>query len=464
MSNKRKLLSLALSFALMGAFMASIVVGQGVGSSLLSVDDFKDVASLSEKLRTQQDELSKYLYARLSASTKNLLNQSGDLSKPSAELLKALTDEFNNILRGPSLYEPSRFANVRLSHETEFLLRGEQAGDELVRLNRYLLDDAYPKEINGIVKFIGPSKPTTPPPTPRATPTQATPATPSATPAPPAQPVAQPAQPVANVDSRPFYEVLRQRNVKLPEDCSDSNEVGRRIVAEYGAVFVAQNVMPPSRCMFANEAEVQDFQHKAARMQWQGVILQSQALGNLLAAINEGAKLGVRISPRGGDATWRSFTKTKQLWDSRFYPALTHWTQRGRITPQEAARIRALPIREQVAAVLHLETQGLYFSKDLSKSILYSVAAPGSSQHIAMLAIDINEFRNPRVRELLAKYGWFQTVKSDLPHFTFLGVSETNLPRLGLCAVTVDGQKFWIPDVGQSCEKRTVTSGSIPNR
>ena len=46
-----------------------------------------------------------------------------------------------------------------------------------------------------------------------------------------------------------------------------------------------------------------------------------------------------------------------------------------------------------------------------------------------MLAFDVNEFDNPRVREILAKHGWFQTVLSDLPHFTYLGLKEKDLPK-----------------------------------
>jgi hypothetical protein len=111
------------------------------------------------------------------------------------------------------------------------------------------------------------------------------------------------------------------------------------------------------------------------------------------------------------------------------------------------ARLKGLPRRSQVAEVLALEKEGIFFSKDLSKSILYSIAAPGASQHIAMLAFDVNEFDNPRVREILAKHGWFQTVLSDLPHFTFLGLKEKDLPKNGLMQVEVDGQTFWIPNV-----------------
>jgi len=110
-------------------------------------------------------------------------------------------------------------------------------------------------------------------------------------------------------------------------------------------------------------------------------------------------------------------------------------------------RMRGLPLRQQVAEVLELEKTGIYFSKDLSKSILYSIAAPGASQHIAMLAFDVNEFDNPRVREIMAKHGWFQTVLSDLPHFTYLGLKEKDLPKNGLRSLEINGQMFWIPNV-----------------
>jgi hypothetical protein len=79
--------------------------------------------------------------------------------------------------------------------------------------------------------------------------------------------------------------------------------------------------------------------------------------------------------------------------------------------------------------------------------VLYSIAAPGTSQHIAMLAFDANEFLDGRVRELFAANGWFQTVLSDLPHFTYLGLAEAELPARGLKRADVNGQTFWIPDV-----------------
>ena len=118
-----------------------------------------------------------------------------------------------------------------------------------------------------------------------------------------------------------------------------------------------------------------------------------------------------------------------------------------RLTQSGADRIEALSPYEQVPEVLKLEDLGLFFAKDLSKSIIYSVAPPGTSQHLSMLAFDVKEHENPRVRQVLAKHKWFQTVVSDLPHFTYLGIEESELPNRGLEKVIESGRSFWIPDI-----------------
>jgi hypothetical protein len=355
-----------------------------------------------------------------------------------------LREDLNAIIHsGRSLYEAGCFKGVELSAETAELAAQKPSGDQLVRLNRLLLEDACPNEIAKSHTLVLPKDPATPPVTPPPTPTPAPRVgQPVATPAPLPQPTPVNNEPVT------FAEALKRRNITLPEDCAD--ELGQRILAEYGAVFVAQGAVPPPRCVFHNEAEVKQFQGQpqlSRSTMWRGVFikLQARAFYDFGQAYNEAARLGLRITLRGPDAAARSYAETLKFWNSRFLPGLTYWTRRGKISAQEATRIRALPIREQVLEVLKLEAKGVYFSKDLSKSILYSVAAPGSSQHLAMLALDINEFANPRVRAILAQYGWFQTVKSDAPHFTYIGVPETDLPALGLRLETIGGQRFWIP-------------------
>ena len=153
------------------------------------------------------------------------------------------------------------------------------------------------------------------------------------------------------------------------------------------------------------------------------------------------------MNPRGPDAASRSYNDTVELWRSRVEPALDHWLAKGRISRETAIRIRQMSPFDQVHEVLTLEDEGIFFAKDLSKSILYSVAPPGASQHLAMLAFDVREFDEPVVRDTLAEHGWFQTVTSDLPHFTYLGLSKEELPSRGLKEVENAGRTFWVPDI-----------------
>jgi hypothetical protein len=240
-----------------------------------------------------------------------------------------------------------------------------------------------------------------------------------------------------------------------PEDLCDANDaVERRLLAEYGAMFVADvTVRVPTRCVFRSEEECARFQAevepRAALIGDARIELQPAALAALLAARTEAHEAhNLEITPRGGaEAARRSYADTMRLWESRVTPALAHWVSAKALAPGEAERLSALCCADQIAAVLKEEERGNFFSKDFSRTILSSVAAPGASQHLAMLAFDASEFRDERVRAILARHGWFQTVLHDLPHFTFLGVREIELGALGLKSVNEAGQIFWIPNV-----------------
>ena len=233
---------------------------------------------------------------------------------------------------------------------------------------------------------------------------------------------------------------------KMPSD-----ETGQILLKEYGAVFVAQGgAAAPRTVIFKDEAEVGAWQASVpVSKEIIGGIqteLQTPAMNALKEAVGEAAKNKLTITPRGNDAARRSYTETEELWESRVTPGLRYWTDKGKLDKNEAAKIKALSPLEQVTEIFRLEKQGMFFSKDLSKPIIYSVAPPGASQHLSMLALDVVENDDPKVREIMARHGWFQTVVSDLPHFTFLGVTEDKLPGLGLKKTVSGGRSFWIPE------------------
>jgi hypothetical protein len=231
-----------------------------------------------------------------------------------------------------------------------------------------------------------------------------------------------------------------------------SDLVGQRMLTEYGSVFTARGeAVPPDRLIFKDHHDVERFQSSVStdRIDFGDISieLQSAAATALRRAMADAHARGLKITPRSADSGRRSYADTVALWKSRVEPALEHWLTLGKVTPEQVEHIRSLSPFEQVPEVLTLEEHGIYFSKDLSKTILYSVAPPGTSQHLSMLAFDVAEFNDPRIRQILEDHCWFQTVPSDLPHFTFLGVSKQELPGIGLRCVVYSERDFWVPDI-----------------
>ena len=109
-----------------------------------SLGDFIDLSGFVAKLRTLQDPISGYLWNQFSASTQKVLRSV--TSTPEQQKL-ALVQALNNILKGVLIYETARFARVTLSPETQALKSQNPHGTDLIRLNRLLLEDAYPLEI-----------------------------------------------------------------------------------------------------------------------------------------------------------------------------------------------------------------------------------------------------------------------------------------------------------------------------
>jgi hypothetical protein len=248
-------------------------------------------------------------------------------------------------------------------------------------------------------------------------------------------------------------QILSKRNRKKDDLCNEKDAVAARILKDYGSIFlVIENVLPPPVCIFSGSADVEKFQRQIAvatsEIAGTNIELQPSAMEALLKAREEARKSGLNITPRDGAiAGRRSFEETLRLWNSRFFPACDYWTKNGRLSSEQSAALKAMPIKEQVRKVLELEKRGIYFNSSFNNSILYSVAAPGTSQHLALLAFDVVEYADERVQNILAKHGWYRTVRNDQPHFTFLGHKETELPKFGLREVKTENGKFWIPNI-----------------
>lgn len=234
---------------------------------------------------------------------------------------------------------------------------------------------------------------------------------------------------------------------------AENNLLAQKVFAEYGAMFAATDVVrKPPTCIFNDSEEVNTFQAtlriRAQDIGGVRIELQQTAMDALMRSVAQAAERGLKITPLDGEiAGRRSFADTVRIWNSRFIPAANYWVARRKITRQAAEDAMNMSVPEQVEQVLEWESRGLFFSTGKNRPIMSSVAPPGTSQHLSLLAFDIEQAGNRRVREILNRNGWYQTVVNDTPHFTYLGFAATELPQKGLISVVKNGYKFWIPKI-----------------
>jgi len=118
------------------------------GSPIFSVNDLSDTEGFANRLKrpASADGVSQYLSKQLSPETDKLLSKfAGGMN---SQLQQALVGDLNRIIRSDSIYNSERFAAVKLSPETVHLLGQQPQGPDLIRLNRILLGDAYPRELS----------------------------------------------------------------------------------------------------------------------------------------------------------------------------------------------------------------------------------------------------------------------------------------------------------------------------
>jgi flagellar motor protein MotB len=110
---------------------------------LFHANDLKNPATLAANLRTPKDRVSTYLKSKLLPDTQQLLRDY-NLGTPSEDLQRALVEFLDREIRDDRLYDKELFPETELNNEMRQLAeRHPTTGEELHRLNRYLLEKAY---------------------------------------------------------------------------------------------------------------------------------------------------------------------------------------------------------------------------------------------------------------------------------------------------------------------------------
>jgi hypothetical protein len=105
-----------------------------------------DFPAFALRLMGSKDAPSVFLRDRLEDSTKTRLEALFSQTDKN-DAVSAVVKDVNQVLSGPSIYDPARFKNSVLRPETDRLLKQNPRGQQLARLNKLLLEDAYPLEL-----------------------------------------------------------------------------------------------------------------------------------------------------------------------------------------------------------------------------------------------------------------------------------------------------------------------------
>src|SRR5262249_12778914 len=124
-------------------------------AGLFDALDLKDLAPLAKLLKTPASPLNIYLIQQFQERTRELIKlYDGSDSIPDelgGELTAAFVEELNRQLQNERLYDERRFTGITLNEETLRLLALMNTSgltqDELSRLNRLLLEQAFPNEL-----------------------------------------------------------------------------------------------------------------------------------------------------------------------------------------------------------------------------------------------------------------------------------------------------------------------------
>src|SRR3989442_11634893 len=102
---------------------------------------------------------------------------------------------------------------------------------------------------------------------------------------------------------KPLERALRLRGTNIEDICPPDDQVARRVLHDYGAMFIgADIILPPPLCVFTSEDQVERFQKGAgwteARFGDAVIELQPAAMSALLQAQAVARAEGLEISPR----------------------------------------------------------------------------------------------------------------------------------------------------------------------
>lgn len=125
------------------------------GPSSFAPQSFKNLPAIAAAMRSPQTAPYRFLRAHLSNAGHRALEAYHGLGSNPAPLLDHLSRALNDLIEGPSIYTRDIIHQDQLRAQTRNILATDPRGSNLVRLNRLILEDAFPEHIWRGFEFIG---------------------------------------------------------------------------------------------------------------------------------------------------------------------------------------------------------------------------------------------------------------------------------------------------------------------
>ena len=123
-------------------------IDQENSAGTLSGNSITNFDAFAKKLNAKADPISEYLAGRLGETNRALLaDYCSGANTNTRPVRAAVARNLNEIISSGPIFAEDRFKNRVLRPETSDLLEQDPKGLELVRLNKALIEDAYPDEI-----------------------------------------------------------------------------------------------------------------------------------------------------------------------------------------------------------------------------------------------------------------------------------------------------------------------------
>lgn len=260
-----------------------------------------------------------------------------------------------------------------------------------------------------------------------------------------------------------FEDALRSKGIDINIFCDPRSVVTRKVLEEYTSHLIARGIVLPSVCML-NETQSTNFKSSlkssdvaSVRLAGMRFEFQRKAAIDLQKVIDRLATLKIsqlnfarEHSDRRPPITLAVGGRTQKInrdWAIRDYQTVA---ENWEFDPAPGA-IRTLIIEELNQGE---SMNPLYKGRNGNKPRMRSVAIPGASQHMLLVAFDLNNAtcKNQAVVKLLSDHGWWRTIRDDNCHFTYLGWNtERQLKENGMkkvvCPRSDTNYAFWVPRI-----------------